>query len=135
MGECRHATVVTWGTPDNRLWACASCSRRMYPACETCVSVGHRNETHPESGTGDERLREALTIASEFENEARESLYALRAAAEAYLDAQQALVVWDAKHGYVTNSERDGLSMEVSLTEAALRDALPPKEDDDAEDR
>jgi hypothetical protein len=44
--DCRHDTIVTWGTPDNRLWACASCSRLMYPACETCVDVGHRNETH-----------------------------------------------------------------------------------------
>jgi hypothetical protein len=45
---CRHDTIVTWGTPDNRLWACAACSRRFYPACETCVDAGHRNETHPD---------------------------------------------------------------------------------------
>lgn len=43
---CRHDIIVTWGDPDNRLWACTACARRMYPACETCVDVGHRNETH-----------------------------------------------------------------------------------------
>jgi hypothetical protein len=68
--ECRHASIVTWGTPDNRLWACASCSRRLYPACPECVDVGHRNETHPierEASVPDvavlrERLEQAMDV-------------------------------------------------------------------------
>lgn len=54
MSPCRHDSIVAFfedGDPDRhgRMWACADCWRRFYPACETCVDVGHRNETHPEA--------------------------------------------------------------------------------------
>ena len=45
-------TIVVYA--DNgpgRMWACAKCGIRFYPACRTCVDVGHRNETHPEQDT------------------------------------------------------------------------------------
>lgn len=47
---CRHNTVTTFFGPDAepklRMWACADCNRRFYPACPVCVSVGHRGEDH-----------------------------------------------------------------------------------------
>jgi hypothetical protein len=49
--DCGHNRIVTYreamGGPA-RMWACADCQRRFYPACPTCVDLGHRNETHPE---------------------------------------------------------------------------------------
>lgn len=29
------------------MWACHDCKLRFYPACRTCVDVGHRNVVHP----------------------------------------------------------------------------------------
>lgn len=68
--ECRHWSIVTWRADREfgegpRLWACEDCGRRFYPACPTCVTVGHRNEAHAEAaaaaGTLDvERLARAL---------------------------------------------------------------------------
>jgi hypothetical protein len=56
MSDCRHATVGTLRSEDDtvRVWACDECGRRFYPACPTCVTVGHRGETHPgpEPGAG-----------------------------------------------------------------------------------
>ena len=52
---CAHERITTAsadGLPS--LWYCDDCRRRFYPACETCVDIGHRRETHvqpaPESG-------------------------------------------------------------------------------------
>jgi hypothetical protein len=43
--DCRHPSILRF-VGDNlpSMWACASCSLRFYPACPTCVSVGHRFE-------------------------------------------------------------------------------------------
>ncbi len=47
MADCAHVSIRTLfddvGQPV--LWACANpdCSLRFYPACPTCVTVGHRN--------------------------------------------------------------------------------------------
>lgn len=58
---CEHRVITTW-TSDNAtvaMWACAECSRRFYPACSVCVSVGHRNIVHQPAAPA-EGLREAL---------------------------------------------------------------------------
>jgi hypothetical protein len=47
---CEHRVIVTFGggEPDiPRIWACSECRVRFYPACPTCVDVGHRNVVHP----------------------------------------------------------------------------------------
>lgn len=46
MSDCTHSGIQTWGPAGNRLWACVECQRRFYPACPTCVDVGHRNIAH-----------------------------------------------------------------------------------------
>ncbi len=46
---CRHGSIVTYAISDGgneRIWACADCMLRFYPACRVCVDVGHRNEEH-----------------------------------------------------------------------------------------
>ena len=43
---CAHERITTAsadGLPS--LWYCDDCRRRFYPACETCVDIGHR-KTH-----------------------------------------------------------------------------------------
>lgn len=47
--ECRHSTITTHTAVegDIRLWACADCRLRFYPACSICVDVGHRSGEHP----------------------------------------------------------------------------------------
>jgi hypothetical protein len=46
---CAHIVITTFGDGENgpSLWACADCRLRFYPACRTCVDVGHRNIEHP----------------------------------------------------------------------------------------
>jgi hypothetical protein len=46
--ECSHPSVLrlTSGDGAARLWGCDDCGRRFYPACPTCVTVGHRGERH-----------------------------------------------------------------------------------------
>jgi hypothetical protein len=48
--DCAHVLVETFGDGENgpSLWACADCRLRFYPACRTCVDVGHRNIEHPD---------------------------------------------------------------------------------------
>jgi hypothetical protein len=48
MSECRHGSIVTYAISDGdeRMWACADCLIRFYPACRECGDVGHRNERH-----------------------------------------------------------------------------------------
>lgn len=60
---CAHERITTAsaeGLPS--LWYCDDCRRRFYPACETCVDVGHRNETHPQSSP-EAGLRERIRAA------------------------------------------------------------------------
>jgi hypothetical protein len=47
---CAHIVITTFGDGENgpSLWACADCRLRFYPACRTCVDVGHRNIEHPD---------------------------------------------------------------------------------------
>lgn len=51
---CDHRNVETFMfTGDDlvasvAMWACADCHVRFYPACPTCVDVGHRNIVHTE---------------------------------------------------------------------------------------
>ena len=49
--DCAHVLVETFGDGENgpSLWACADCRLRFYPACRTCVDVGHRNIEHPDA--------------------------------------------------------------------------------------
>jgi len=62
--ECRHNLITTFremmGGPA-RMWACADCQRRFYPACPACVVVGHRNEAHPATLDA-ERARHAALV-------------------------------------------------------------------------
>ena len=44
---CGHDRIVTYRGGGVSIWACAGCSLRFYPACRTCVDVGHRNVEHP----------------------------------------------------------------------------------------
>lgn len=46
---CAHIVITTFGDGENgpSLWACEDCRLRFYPACRTCVDVGHRNIEHP----------------------------------------------------------------------------------------
>ena len=48
MADCRHneITVFMALVDGHRMWACADCGIRFYPACPTCISVGHRGEVH-----------------------------------------------------------------------------------------
>lgn len=42
---CLHDDIQAFreaGGGPGRMWACATCHRRFYPACPTCVDVGHR---------------------------------------------------------------------------------------------
>ena len=44
---CNHGAIDTWsGNLAGRLWACSECKVRFYPACRTCVDIGHRNVDH-----------------------------------------------------------------------------------------
>ena len=47
--ECRHPYIERHRNEqhDITMWSCDDCHRRFYPACEKCVSVGHR-EGHGE---------------------------------------------------------------------------------------
>lgn len=47
---CSHDAITVYAELDGpgRMWACANCGRRFYPACATCVDVGHRGEEHPD---------------------------------------------------------------------------------------
>ena len=73
--QCAHVVVTTYGDGESgpRLWACADCSLRFYPACSVCVDVGHRNIDHPLAAREtqpDSRLREALErLARAFKSE------------------------------------------------------------------
>lgn len=41
--DCKHPHLVAYSDEDGPvMWACARCSRRFYPACEKCVTLGHR---------------------------------------------------------------------------------------------
>lgn len=46
---CAHIVITTFGDGENgpSLWACEDCRLRFYPACRTCVDVGHRNIERP----------------------------------------------------------------------------------------
>ena len=48
MSDCRHDHIVTYSSEDglDRMWACVHCACRFYPACPSCVSIGHRGESH-----------------------------------------------------------------------------------------
>jgi hypothetical protein len=45
---CGHHTIVAYATVGEppAVWACQDCALRFYPACRTCVDVGHRNVDH-----------------------------------------------------------------------------------------
>ena len=52
MTDCRHDAITVLleeGGGPGRMWSCADCGRRFYPACSVCISVGHRNEDHVET--------------------------------------------------------------------------------------
>jgi hypothetical protein len=69
MPDCGHLTIQTYTdavTGEAHIWACADCKRRFYPACETCVSIGHRNEVHtpvPLDAVETERMAAAMNDA------------------------------------------------------------------------
>lgn len=50
---CDHPTIRRWqagviGAPDLiQVWACEDCRVRFYPACASCVDIGHRDGVHP----------------------------------------------------------------------------------------
>jgi len=48
--DCRHNRITVFKEEGgyHRMWGCATCDIRFYPACLTCVDVGHRNEVHVE---------------------------------------------------------------------------------------
>jgi hypothetical protein len=56
---CRHHDVATFYQEDGarQLWACSTCHLRFYPACPTCVDVGHRNEEHVSDPERDRRTQ------------------------------------------------------------------------------
>ena len=56
---CPHRVVFTWTAEGLSLWACSECHVRFYPACRTCVDVGHRNIEHVQPASA-ALLREAL---------------------------------------------------------------------------
>ena len=72
MSECRHLSIHTSRNEEHdiTLWACDDCQRRFYPACEQCVSIGHRggHAEHPAAIESEaqrltvERLQEAETL-------------------------------------------------------------------------
>ena len=69
MTDCRHGSIVTYAISDSgdeRMWACADCMIRFYPACRECVDVGHRNEQHVEPPLDEERLARALRKAATY---------------------------------------------------------------------
>jgi len=45
---CRHPYITVFAEENGplRMWACSECKIRFYPACEICVTIGHRNEVH-----------------------------------------------------------------------------------------
>jgi hypothetical protein len=47
---CRHPYITVFAEENgpHRMWACDACNIRFYPACEVCVSIGHRGEVHVE---------------------------------------------------------------------------------------
>jgi hypothetical protein len=49
-----HASTFAEGSLAGQvaLWSCDFCQVRFYPACPTCVDVGHRNVVHPFSHSG-----------------------------------------------------------------------------------
>ena len=63
---CRHPYITIYAEEDGplRMWACAECGIRFYPACETCISVGHRNEKH-EDGP-EERIKVLESLVREM---------------------------------------------------------------------
>ncbi len=52
--DCEHSEITTYrlgpeaseAAGQVAMWACASCGRRFYPACEICITVGHRGVVH-----------------------------------------------------------------------------------------
>lgn len=64
--NCRHGSIVTYAISDGgdeRMWACADCMIRLYPACRECVDVGHRNEKHQTPVLDEERLAADFCLA------------------------------------------------------------------------
>ncbi len=55
---CRHDSITVYHDIDGgpgRMWACAGCGVRLYPACRICIDVGHRGEEHVEPALDVER--------------------------------------------------------------------------------
>ena len=54
---CRHPSLHVSRNEEHdiTIWACDDCYRRFYPACEKCVTVGHRtgHGEHPEESRDD----------------------------------------------------------------------------------
>jgi len=76
MTDCRHGVITTFAEANgpHRMWACEDCRIRFYPACRTCVDVGHRFEEHEPSVSAAMRqvVEEAATVAgldSSFNND------------------------------------------------------------------
>ncbi len=60
---CRHDSITVFRAPGGgpgRMWSCAECGIRFYPACRTCVDLGHRGEEHVEPALDEARLARAL---------------------------------------------------------------------------
>jgi len=66
--NCGHQRLERFTPPDEAfaLWACGDCKLRFYPACPTCVEVGHRNVVHPldaeRAARAEPGLRERLAV-------------------------------------------------------------------------
>lgn len=53
MTDCPHPSILRFvGDNVPSMWGCATCSQRFYPACGTCVTIGHRNDTDHAAGMG-----------------------------------------------------------------------------------
>jgi hypothetical protein len=48
------------------MWACSDCNIRFYPACEICVTIGHRSEIHEPHDRYDDAARIMLNQADEI---------------------------------------------------------------------
>ncbi len=45
--SCNHGAIrVMFDDETAVAWACGYCSLRFYPACPTCIDIGHRNVVH-----------------------------------------------------------------------------------------
>ena len=61
---CRHPYITVFAEENGplRMWACSDCNIRFYPACEICVTIGHRSEIHEPGIVWHDRYDDAARI-------------------------------------------------------------------------